>query len=271
MRQIICLANSKKHGDRCIAGIETSTGKWIRPITNLDDGRVPINICLVDGEEPKPLDILEIPLATTGSGYECENRSILPGSWQRVGKACPADLVKYCEQEILHSQSVNAVPFSFLRSLPLHQRRTLQLIRITKLNLTLYQDTGKWEASLPTLNGQRMRAKITDLNFTERLNQGNTIENECLVTISLGQPWRKIVADELFCWKLVAGVIELSISDSIWFEMTRLGWSVDRGREYLQRTYNKQSRQQLTATEITQFLRYLKSLPTPVSNSSDPE
>ena len=116
-----------------------------------------------------------------------------------------------------------------------------------------------------------MRAKITDLNFTERLNQGNTIENECLVTISLGQPWRKTVADELFCWKLVAGVIELSISDSIWFEMTRLGWSVDRGREYLQRTYNKQSRQQLTATEITQFLRYLKSLPTPVSNSSDPE
>ena len=153
MSQIICLANSKKHGDRCIAGIETSTGKWIRPITNLDDGRVPINMCLVDGEEPKPLDILEIPLATTGSGYECENRSILPGNWQRVGKACPADLVKYCEPEILHSQSVNAVPFSFLRSLPLHQRRTLQLIRITKLNLTLYQDTGKWEASLPTLNG----------------------------------------------------------------------------------------------------------------------
>ncbi len=93
MAQIVCLANSKKHGDRCIAGIETSTGKWIRPVSNLDDGRVPINMCLVDGEEPLPLDILEIPLATTGSGYECENRSILPGRWQRVGRALPTDLV----------------------------------------------------------------------------------------------------------------------------------------------------------------------------------
>jgi hypothetical protein len=269
MAQIICLANSKKHGERCIAGIETSTGKWIRPVSNLDDGRVPRDICLVNGEEPKPLDILEIPLAITGSGYECENCSILPGRWRRVGQASLTDLVQYCEQEIIHSQWLNAVPFSFLQSLPLHQRRTLQLIRTTKLSVFKYQDTGKWEASLPTVNEQRMRAKITDLNLIDKLNQGITPKNECLVTISLGQPWRRTDAEELFCWKLIAGVIELSVSDSIWFEMKRVGWSVDRGQEYLQRTYNKRSRQQLTPNEMSQFLSYLKSLPTPTSSSSD--
>ena len=62
-------------------------------------------------------------------------------------------------------------------------------------------------------------------------------------------------------WKLIAGVIELSESDLILVEMKRLGWSIAQGREYLQRTYDKQSRKQLTATEITQFLSYLKSLP----------
>lgn len=262
MAQIICFANSKKHGERCIAGIEISTGTWIRPVSNLDDGRIPRSMCLVDGEEPKLLDILEIPLATTGSGYECENRSLLPGRWQRVGRASLTDIVLYCEQEIIHSQWLNAVPFSFLQSLPPDQRRTLQLIRTTGLNVRQYPDTRKWEASLPTVNGQRMRSKITDLTLIDKLNQGITIGNECLVTISLGQPWRRSNSEELSCWKLVAGVIELSESDLILVEMRRLGWSIDQGREYLQRTYNKQSRKQLTATEMTQFLSYLKSLPT---------
>lgn len=92
------------------------------------------------------------------------------------------------------------------------------------------------------------------------LNQGVTFGNECLVTISLSQPWRKTEADELACWKLIAGVIELSELDLILVEMQRLGWSIEQGRSYLQQTYNKRSRQQLTAIEITQFLRYLKSL-----------
>jgi hypothetical protein len=31
MVKIICLANSWKHGERCIAGINPDTKKWIRP------------------------------------------------------------------------------------------------------------------------------------------------------------------------------------------------------------------------------------------------
>nr|WP_258001433.1 hypothetical protein [Fischerella thermalis] len=34
-------------------------------------------MCLVDGEEPKLLDILEIPLIDTCFGYELENRLYL--------------------------------------------------------------------------------------------------------------------------------------------------------------------------------------------------
>jgi hypothetical protein len=46
-------------------------------------------------------------------------------------------------------------------------------------------------------------------------------------------------------------------------EMERLGWTVNQGREYLQRSFKKRSRQQLDATEIIQFLSYLKLQPTP--------
>jgi hypothetical protein len=45
-------------------------------------------------------------------------------------------------------------------------------------------------------------------------------------------------------------------------EMERLSWTKNQGRDYLVQTFNKRSRQQLSASEMMQFLSYLKSLPT---------
>jgi hypothetical protein len=44
-------------------------------------------------------------------------------------------------------------------------------------------------------------------------------------------------------------------------EMKRLGWREAQGRTHLQRTYNKRSRQQLTDSELLDFLRYLEAQP----------
>lgn len=46
-------------------------------------------------------------------------------------------------------------------------------------------------------------------------------------------------------------------------EMARLGWTKVQGRDYLVRTFDKKSRQQLTNDELLQFLAHLKSLATP--------
>jgi hypothetical protein len=46
-------------------------------------------------------------------------------------------------------------------------------------------------------------------------------------------------------------------------ELKRLGWSESRGRSYLQRTYGKRSRQQLTDEELLDFLHYLQAEPSP--------
>lgn len=46
-------------------------------------------------------------------------------------------------------------------------------------------------------------------------------------------------------------------------EMRRLGWDQEQGRRYLEATYNKRSRQQLTLEELRSFLDYLRSQPTP--------
>lgn len=46
-------------------------------------------------------------------------------------------------------------------------------------------------------------------------------------------------------------------------EMARLGWSSLQGRTYLEQTFNKRSRQQLTDEELLTFLLYLESQATP--------
>lgn len=46
-------------------------------------------------------------------------------------------------------------------------------------------------------------------------------------------------------------------------ELSRLGWTSADGREHLQKTYGKRSRQQLTDEELLSFLLHLESLPTP--------
>ncbi|MBE9066023.1 hypothetical protein IQ260_05090 [Leptolyngbya cf. ectocarpi LEGE 11479] len=46
-------------------------------------------------------------------------------------------------------------------------------------------------------------------------------------------------------------------------EMARLGWSSLQGRTYLEKTFNKRSRQQLTDEELLTFLLYLESQTTP--------
>lgn len=43
-------------------------------------------------------------------------------------------------------------------------------------------------------------------------------------------------------------------------ELKRLGWSTERGRLYLQQTFGKSSRQQLTEQELQEFLNHLCSL-----------
>jgi hypothetical protein len=62
LTRIIVLANSLKHGDFCLAGIDLRTGRWVRPVTNLDDGRVRSSDIRTGMHPPRLLDILDIPI-----------------------------------------------------------------------------------------------------------------------------------------------------------------------------------------------------------------
>ncbi|MEG4962194.1 MULTISPECIES: dual OB domain-containing protein [unclassified Microcoleus] len=218
MAQIICLANSWKNGDRCIAGINELQCKWVRPVSDLPDGRIPKAMWLINRLEPALLDVLEIPLAKTGPdfGFACENLSVLPGEWRQLGKVPPAYLLKYynSQEYILHND-LRYVTVEYMQSLPMCDRLTLQLVKAVRFTVNepikRLQGGNKWKGSIVTQHGQKLTATITDPMFIKNLELGYRPQKACLVTVSLSMPWRPDNwegGDP--CWKLIAGVVELS-------------------------------------------------------------
>ena len=224
MTRIVCLANSWKRGERCIAGIDVVTGRWIRPVTNSADGSVPRHVRAVRKGEVALLDLVDLPLAATGPdfGFECENRLILPGRWYVSGRARIEELRRYLlpGQPILHT-TTQAVTVAFMQSLPAEERRTLQLVEATDFTVAVstrrHSDQHVWRGSFTATTGERFETNITDPVFSARLDAGLLPSSHCFLTISLSLPWRPTDRpnDAEACWKLIAGVIELDSQQAL--------------------------------------------------------
>jgi hypothetical protein len=215
MVRLVCLANSWKREERCIAGIDLATGRWVRPVSDLPDGQIPRGVRLIGGVEPALLDVLEIPLADDGPdfGFECENRAILPGPWRRLGHLRPEAVAKYCDAAgpILHT-ATRFVTVPFMQALAPAGRRTLQLVEAVAFEARqASRGDRRWKGTLTTPAGEHLTASITDPIFVHYLGAGCAPPAHCLVTISLSMPWRphEWERDEDPCWKLIAGVIAL--------------------------------------------------------------
>ncbi|MBN2018852.1 MAG: hypothetical protein JW749_01355 [Sedimentisphaerales bacterium] len=216
--RMVVLANSWKHDDWCLAGIDLDTGKWVRPVTGLDDGRIPQTDMKLGGYFPALLDILEIPLDSSGPdfGFESENRMIIPGQWYHRGKMTPKDIRKYVKRTgyVLHNRKMFVSPKE-LQQKPFEERETLQLIQVDEFRVRNTRekatDKNNWKGIISS--GRRViEVKITDPVFSEKLNKGHNPPSSCFLTMSLSMPYKPAEWDkdeEPVCWKLIAGVIEL--------------------------------------------------------------
>ena len=218
MTRMVVLANSWKHHDWCLAGINLDTGNWVRPVTDLDDGRVPKTSMKLGGYFPALLDVLEIPLDSTGPdfGFESENRTILPGRWHQQGKMTPKEVEKYAKRTyyVLHNRRKYVTPGE-LQQKPFEKRVTLQLVRVNSFTVCDARkkptDRHSWKGVISS-GGREIEVGITDPVFFERLNRGHKPSPSYLLTMSLGMPYKPPdwdEDDEPACWKLISGVIEL--------------------------------------------------------------
>jgi len=218
MTRIVILANSWKNQHWCLAGIDLDTGKWVRPVTGLDDGRIRKADMKLGGYFPVLLDVLEIPLDSSGPdfGFESENRTILPGRWYQRGKLTPKDVFKYAKRPycVLHNHKKYVNPKE-LQKKPFEKRVTLQLIQVSKFKV---RDARRKSTEKPGWKGiissgrRDIEVGITDPIFFDKLNKGHKPSSFCLLTMSLSMPYKPpdwSEDEDSVCWKLIAGVIEL--------------------------------------------------------------
>lgn len=82
-KTIVCLANSYKHGGRCVAGIDIANGSWIRLRGHSPDGSLcPTEYALDNGTEPRLLDLIQVEVHyALPTNSHPEDWQIAPSGW----------------------------------------------------------------------------------------------------------------------------------------------------------------------------------------------
>jgi hypothetical protein len=216
-KTIVCLANSYKHGGRCIAGIDIDDGAWIRLRGKADDGALcACEYALDDGTEPRLLDMIEVELYyALRSRSHPEDWQIAPTPWHLVGRAdATAQWAEMTARKtkatgILRDHRDRAAAWE-LNYKPL--KSSLCLVCPSEIYWWIREDKGKRKyRALFHYNYVTYDFALTDPRWLDRLKalpdgiyphvdfaDANT---ETWFTISLSEPYFG------FHYKLVAGVI----------------------------------------------------------------
>ncbi len=206
MAQIVCLANSYKRGGRCIAGIDLNTRQWVRPMGDGHEGAIG-GERIINGAEPKILDVLEIQFDDDADDKGCqpENKVFTSLAWHKVGRMSVDEIMKYIEKSrsLLHNYD-NKVLFSeFTDKIPILQWKSLQLIQVRNAKF-LKNPWDKTECGF-CYSSEWYTLKAPCPEADSCLGQrGNYI-----LTISMAGPYARNKGDKEYCYKMVAGVIEL--------------------------------------------------------------
>ncbi len=190
------------------------SGKWIRPIPP-GGGPILERHTILRRKYLAPLDVVELDLAKPKflTRYQRENREVQDWNWRIIDRVEARTLLPYCSRSstVLYNRAKVVEP-SHLEPLDPAHWCSLQLVHVK--NVSFIPDARKqnrWQAQFRfgRLNVDYLLS-VTDPQVTGRLNNGNRISKDCLLSVSLTEPI-ELPQYELpeLCYKLVAGVIEL--------------------------------------------------------------
>lgn len=217
--EIICLANSRKHGGRCVAGLRTDGSGWLRPVGKLPDGTLyPPDYTLDDGSEAGILDVISLGVkGHRPAPHQPENWVTDGTTWKLVSRPMDAKLVPCLknrvssEPELIQSFS-DRIAWDDLQSRP--ASASLELIAPQKLDAYSQMSyRGKLQVRGRFWLGKRKKMCIYDLVVTDPVwetlvTQRGPVslkqtDSPFLVCISVGEPLG------LYCYKLIAAIILL--------------------------------------------------------------
>ena len=226
--EMVCLANSEKHNDRCVAGVRIDTGGWLRPVSDdTGSGLLESQYETASGHHPEPLDTVRVEIDHYRPKYhQPENWVISAESWELLETdlhdqallAINAALQR--EGLILHDPSP-AIPKRKLEDMPVF--RSLTLISPTEPKFYIRERDGLDPQPRTTFrfDGREYDLPITDpkwrqhaqLEGVESLPSAEIVNDgaEILFTISLGEANKR----DKKCYKIVASIFTIDSSSLI--------------------------------------------------------
>ena len=221
-KRMVCLANSRKKGDRCIAGKELladgSPGDWVRPVSGREDEAVnEIERRYRDGTEPAVLDVIDVPLIEARpKGHQQETWLLNPGHyWTREKRISVEDLHRLVDRserlwingyQTYHGCN-DRLPLECADPLD----RSLRFICVEALDLYVFAPGESFGNRTRRVHGWFSYAndeyglRVTDPIYEQKyrgLPYGPHSLGRCYLTVSLGEPYKGYV------YKLIAAIIE---------------------------------------------------------------
>lgn len=221
LKRIVCLANSRKLSERCIAGKEltgNTVGTWVRPVSARQHGEVSKHERQYkDGSDPQVLDIISVSLLDPQpTDFQQENWLLNPDCcWEKVGRATWSDLTQLVDRvEPLWIDGIRT--YNGLNdTIPLSQagqiRSSLRLLHVSALAVSVFspgKDFGNPKRRVQgrfEYAGTSYHLWLTDSVYESAflsIPDGEYKLGESFLTVSLGEPHNGA------CYKLIAAVIE---------------------------------------------------------------
>jgi len=147
--RFLCLANSRKIGGRCVAGLRLDCNEWLRPVSGDSEGTLlRRHYVLDDGSEAATLDVVEINVAEhQPKPYQPENWLLENKQWRLIRRLNPRKAYELLEKSLVSGPDLfgnigDRVPLSGLQDHPV--TRSLALIKPTGVSWYITRSiTGK--------------------------------------------------------------------------------------------------------------------------------
>lgn len=217
--EIVCLANSRKLSQRCVAGIRTDGGGWVRPVSRKSGGALSEEQATLNtGRKIRQLDIVDIEVVRpVPEFHQPENWLIANRTWTRVG-TCDVERLAVLfplggmPDGLLLGSSGDRVLKGDLDERPIP--RSLDIITPSDVIWIHTQSQGgrpqvrarfEWHGvtyNLPVTDPlweSKFSAPAEDKYRSDQV--GLSRDERVILTISLGEPMNG------YCYKLVAGVL----------------------------------------------------------------
>jgi hypothetical protein len=224
-RTIICLANSYKHGGRCVAGVCVETGQWFRLRGAAPDGALyPREYTLSDGAgELRLMDVFEADLHyAMPSNCHPEDWAVTPVPWRLVARGCSVAHWKLLDANVDDGTSLlggyrDRIAADDLQRKP--AKASLALIEADDLWWWIREDEhGKRKnRALFRRNRVTFNLAVTDPRWLEQLNllplgiYANSLiaphASRTFLTVSLSEAFEVRAGAGAWHYRIVAGVL----------------------------------------------------------------